>query len=136
MARGPRDEDRGGKTRGKVRGGTARCAARAISDAAARSDSYEYLTIDAHFHLALLQLTGNGRLVALVAELRRQTRLVGLATLSHTVELEISANEHHEWLDLLAEGRGEEAEILIHTHIGHVIGWWAGLAEEGVPSLR
>lgn len=30
-------------------------------------------------------------------------------------------------------GRGEEAEILIHTHIGHVIGWWAGLAEEGVP---
>lgn len=78
--------------------------ARATSDAAARSDFYEYLTIDAHFHLALLQLTGNGRLVALVAELRRQTRLVGLATLSHTVELEVSANEHHEWLDLLAGG--------------------------------
>lgn len=101
-----------------------------ISAAAARSDFGEYLAADSRFHLALLELVNNSRLVELVAELRQQTRLVGLATLSHTVELEISAHEHHELLDLLVAGRGEDAEKLMHNHIGHIIGWWAGLAEE------
>ncbi len=110
-----------------------RALAATISQAAERSDFYEYLTVDASFHLALVELTGNDRLVELVAELRRQTRLVGLVTLSHTVELEHSANEHHELLDLLEEGRGEDAESLMRIHVGHVMGWWAGLAEDLAP---
>jgi DNA-binding GntR family transcriptional regulator len=100
-----------------------------ITGAAARSDFHDYLTADAHFHLDLLKLTGNDRLVELVSELRKQTRLVGLATLSNTVELENSAHEHHELLDLLVAGRGADAEKLAYKHIGHVIGWWAGLPE-------
>ncbi len=112
-----------------------RALADTISAAAARSDFNEFLAADSEFHLALLELAGNERLLELVSELRRQTRLVGLATLSHTVELEMSANEHHVLLDLLVAGRGEDAEKLIFTHIGHVIGWWAGLPED-VPKAK
>ena len=55
--------------------------------------------------------------------------MVGLANLSHREELKISAMEHHELLDLLGEGRGVEADELMVRHIGHVLGWWAGVAE-------
>lgn len=101
-----------------------------ITASAATSDFREYLAADAQFHLRLLELTGNGRLVELVSELRKQTRLVGLVTLSNSVELASSAREHHELLDLLVAGRGADAEKLAYKHIGHVIGWWAGLPEE------
>lgn len=109
-----------------------------ISSAAERSDFYEYLSADADFHLALLELTGNRRLVDLVGELRRQTRLVGLVALRDTVELQRSAHEHHELIDLLVQGRGAEAQKLMHEHIGHVMGWWAGVPEAtaAVPPAR
>jgi DNA-binding GntR family transcriptional regulator len=55
--------------------------------------------------------------------------MVGLANLSHREELTISAMEHHELLDLLGQGQGEAAEELMVRHIGHVLGWWAGVAE-------
>ncbi len=103
--------------------------ASAISGAADRSDFYEYLRADTKFHLALLEVTGNRRLVDLVSELRRQTRLVGLVALRDTVELKRSAHEHHELIDLLVQGRGEQATALMHDHIGHVLGWWAGVSE-------
>ncbi len=88
-----------------------------------------YLSADTAFHLALLALTENGRLVDLVRELRQQTRMVGLTMLRHSEELKLSAHEHHELLDLLGEGNGEAAEKLMVRHIGHVLGWWSGLPE-------
>lgn len=108
---------------------------RALADdivaAAERSDFPEYLAADVAFHLALLSLVGNDRLIELVSELRRQTRMVGLALLADTEELRHSALEHHELLDLLAAGKADEARALMHTHIGHVLGWWAGHPENG-----
>lgn len=101
-----------------------------IVTSAAAGEFEEYLKADSAFHLALLQLTGNGRLVELVAELRRQTRMVGLVNLRHKEELRLSAQEHHELLDLLGRGEGAAAEKLMVRHIGHVLGWWAGVAEE------
>jgi DNA-binding GntR family transcriptional regulator len=101
-----------------------------IVTAAADVEFEDYLAADSEFHLALLRLTGNGRLVELVAELRKQTRMVGLANLSHREELKISAQEHHELLDLLGEGQGVAADKLMVRHIGHVLGWWAGVAED------
>ena len=100
-----------------------------IVSAAAEGEFDDYLAADSAFHLALLQLTGNGRLVELVAELRKQTRMVGLANLRHKEELRMSALEHHELLDLLGQGKGDAAEKLMVRHIGHVLGWWAGVAE-------
>lgn len=100
-----------------------------IVSTAAQGDLEGYLAADSAFHLALLKLVGNERLVELVAELRRQTRMVGLAGLRQTEVLQESAREHHRLLDLLAEGRGDAAEQFMSRHIGHVTGWWAGLAE-------
>jgi len=100
-----------------------------IVTAAAEAEFEDYLSADSAFHLALLQLTENGRLVEHVAELRKQTRMIGLANMSQTEELKISALEHHELLELLGEDQGEAAEKLMVRHIGHVVGWWAGVAE-------
>ena len=101
----------------------------AIVANAARGDLGAYLEADRAFHAALTDQAGNRRLTELVSDLRRQTRLPGLAGLLRTEELAKSAAEHHELLDLLAEGKGEDAERLMHQHIGHVIGWWAGRPE-------
>lgn len=105
---------------------------------AARNDRFQdYLDADVEFHLALLRTTGNQRLVDMVSELRKQTRMVGLMSLSHTKELDASAGEHNALLDLLADGKGHEAGALLARHIGHVLGWWAGMPEEAddVPVL-
>lgn len=105
-----------------------------ISAAAERSEFYEYLRADTDFHLALLETTGNRRLVNLVGELRRQTRLVGLVALRDSVELQRSAHEHHELIDLLVQGRGAQAQALMHDHVGHVVGWWSGRSESASES--
>jgi DNA-binding GntR family transcriptional regulator len=106
-----------------------RALADRIVTTAAQVEFENYLATDSAFHLALLELTGNGRLVELVAELRKQTRMVGLVNMSETEELKKSALEHHELLDLLVEGKGDAAEELMVRHIRHVLGWWAGNAE-------
>jgi DNA-binding GntR family transcriptional regulator len=100
-----------------------------ITESAALGDLEAYLAADSAFHTALLTLTGNDRLVELVAELRRQTRMVGLVDLRPSEELLRSAAEHQDLLDLLALGEGEAAERFMLHHIGHVLGWWAGIEE-------
>jgi DNA-binding GntR family transcriptional regulator len=100
-----------------------------IVSSAAEANFAEYFAADTAFHLALIELTGNRRLVGLVGELRSQTRMVGLAQLKDSAELEQSAREHHELLDLMVAGEAERAEALMHAHIGHILGWWAGRAE-------
>ena len=106
-----------------------RAEARAIVDTAAAADLPAYLAADRRFHLHLLRLTGNDRLVALVDDLRQQTRLVGLADLLGTPELAGSAVEHLLLLDLLASGDADSAAELMRVHIGHVTGSWSGHAE-------
>ncbi|MFD4420290.1 GntR family transcriptional regulator [Agromyces sp. NPDC058484] len=89
----------------------------------------DYLEADTAFHLALLELTGNVHLVAVVRELRAQTRLIGLVNVAGTDALARSALEHEELLGLLAGGDGDAAEALMRRHIGHVEGVWSGRAE-------
>jgi DNA-binding GntR family transcriptional regulator len=101
----------------------------AIVDGAAAEDLRAYLAADTTFHLHLLSLTGNDRLVRLVGDLRQQTRLVGLAGLLGSPELARSSAEHHTLLDLLAGDRPAAAEELMRHHIGHVTGWWSGRSE-------
>jgi len=55
--------------------------AQEIVDGARAGDLAQYTEADREFHLRLLGYSGNQRLVDLVAELRGQTRLVGLASL-------------------------------------------------------
>jgi len=108
---------------------------RALADrivrGAADEDLLVYLAADKEFHLALLGYLGNPMLVEVVADLRDRTRLVGLTSLLRTDQLRESALEHHRLLDLLVAGDAEGARALMHQHIGHVVGWWAGLEESG-----
>jgi DNA-binding GntR family transcriptional regulator len=100
-----------------------------IVTTAAQPDLAGYLRADSAFHLELLAVNGNRRLVAIVDELRKQTRMVGLAQLIDTVELKKSAAEHHRLLDLMSAGDADAAQALMYSHIGHVIGWWSGRSE-------
>jgi len=81
-----------------------------------------FIESDRDFHLGLLGLHGNGRLVAAVAELRSQTRMVHLAKMAKNGELQEAAGEHHLMLDLLERGEGEPLQELIVRHLGHVVG--------------
>jgi DNA-binding GntR family transcriptional regulator len=83
-----------------------------------------FIESDRDFHLGLLGLYGNLRLVELVRELRSQTRMVNLARMTQSPELLESAREHHLMLDLLERGDGEALEALTVKHLGHVVGWW------------
>jgi len=107
----------------------ARDGARRIATAAATGDLEAYLDEDRRFHLDLTALTGNPMLTAVVEDLRRRTRLPGLAALVGSAELAASAAEHEELLDAIASGDGDLAEAVMRRHIGHTRGWWAGTAE-------
>ncbi len=100
-----------------------------IVAAAEHGDFKGYLAADTSFHLGLLAVTDNRRLVETDAELRRQTRMVGLVAMRNSDELRRSAHEHHELLELFAKGDGAGAEALMVHHIRHARGWWAGRVE-------
>jgi DNA-binding GntR family transcriptional regulator len=97
----------------------------AIVDFAGEGDLIAYTEADRAFHIAVLEYSGNGRLVSLISELRAHTRLLGLAPLVATGKLRDMALEHVELVDLMAEGRAAEAQELMTRHIGHVRGEWA-----------
>lgn len=100
-----------------------------ISEHADAGNLTAFLEADREFHLGLLSLHGNARLLALVTELRSQTRMVGLVKMTNTPELSKSGREHHEMLDLIEQGEGEKLESLMGSHFAHVLAWWGPLAE-------
>ncbi|MFF7337895.1 GntR family transcriptional regulator [Streptomyces sp. NPDC008163] len=102
-----------------------RPVAEEIVEAARRHDILGYLEADRRFHLALLALAGNRRLVEEVGELRRRSRLFGLNRLSESGQLAASAEEHIELLDLVVAGDAEGAESCMLGHMSHVRSLWA-----------
>jgi DNA-binding GntR family transcriptional regulator len=96
-----------------------------IVEAASGGDLIQYVDADRDFHLTLLALCGNPRIVKTVAELRAHTRLYGLSRLARAGRLESSAAEHHTIVDRLAAGDGQSVEEVLARHIGHVRGKWA-----------
>lgn len=105
-----------------------RLADRIVAGAEAK-DLNAYLAADHAFHLLLLSYLGNPLLNEIVADIRERTRLVGLRNLLGTERLSISAGEHHQMLDLLEAHDAEGIRRLMHSHIGHVQGWWSGREE-------
>jgi DNA-binding GntR family transcriptional regulator len=92
-------------------------------------DLRSYLEADLEFHLALTRLLGNRLLVDTVADLRSRTRLVGLSDMLESKRLDESADEHLVLLQHLADGDAQAARELMHRHIHHTLGWWAGNSE-------
>jgi DNA-binding GntR family transcriptional regulator len=100
-----------------------------IENAAEAGDMSRYILADREFHLGLLELTGNARLVRLVGQLRDQTRVIGLAELAASGGLMASTREHREILRALQRRDGDAAEALMQAHIEHTRGIWAGRSE-------
>lgn len=94
-------------------------------DASRRNDFPEFLAKDTEFHLGLLKLLENEYLVQVARDLRQRTRMVGLVSVHNSPAVENSTLQHHKLLDLLVEGRGDEASEFMYRHIGHVSEIWA-----------
>lgn len=100
-----------------------------ITEAARVGELTSYLDLDRQFHLGLLELVGNRRLVAMVGQLRDQARMQGLQNLADQGELTRSGEEHIEMVDALESGDAESAAALMRRHLAHSRGIWAGRAE-------
>ena len=103
-----------------------RAMAQRIVDGAAAGDLVAYTEADREFHLRLLAYDGNPRLVDLVAELRGQTRLLGLTGMLATGALAENAREHLVLVDLVEARDAAGAEALMHAHIARTRTTWAG----------
>ncbi len=99
--------------------------AETIVDYAVAGDLVQYTEADRAFHIAILEFSGNKRLIALISELRSHTRLLGLAALAAAGKLRDSALEHVELIDLIEAGEAARAQELMTKHIGHVRTDWA-----------
>lgn len=101
-----------------------------IVEAAVKKDILAYVEADNAFHLALLALAGNQHLVEVVRDLRYRSRLYGVPALAEREELEPSARQHLELLDVVASGNAQTAKSLTHQHLSHIRGIWAGHPEK------
>ena len=102
-----------------------------IVSAAARGDLFAYVAADQRFHLALLGLSGNARLVETVRNLRARARLYGLRGLPDAAMLASSAREHLDLLDALVRGDAQAAERLMNHHLRHVRAIWSADQPQG-----
>ncbi|MFK0121336.1 GntR family transcriptional regulator [Streptomyces sp. NPDC090994] len=100
-----------------------------LTEAAREGDLVNFLDKDRQFHLGLLELLGNGRLVAMVAQLRDQARMQGLQKLADQGELTHSGEEHLTLVDAIEAGEADRAAELMRAHLAHSRGIWAGRAE-------
>ncbi|MBC9725132.1 GntR family transcriptional regulator [Streptomyces sp. TRM68367] len=100
-----------------------------ITEAARDGDLVSFLDRDRQFHLGLLELLGNRRLVAMVGQLRDQARMQGLQKLADQGELTQSGEEHIAIVDAIETGDSELATELMRKHLAHSRGIWAGRAE-------
>jgi DNA-binding GntR family transcriptional regulator len=88
-----------------------------IRECAQRHDLVGTMEADRAFHLTLLQILGNDRLVRIVARLRDETRLYGLRYLAEAGQLKASAAEHHEILEAVAKQNSARAAELMQHHL-------------------
>lgn len=100
-----------------------------LEETAAAGELQAFIAADMAFHLQLLGIAGNRRLVEEVRRLRGMARLSALHHLYEEGALSATAREHHALLDLVAAGDAEGAEGLMRQHLAHVRGVWAGRSE-------
>jgi len=106
-----------------------------LEAAAHRLDIPAFLMADREFHLSLLALTGNTRLVEIIGGLRDQTRIIGLQALVASGTLQASASEHRPILDAIRARNVDEARRVMTEHLEHTRRDWAGrsVADAGPP---
>ncbi|MFD7705964.1 GntR family transcriptional regulator [Streptomyces sp. NPDC059785] len=110
-----------------------RSVADEIVTTARDGDVTGFLDADRRFHIGLLGLCGNRRLVDTVTSMRDQTRLYGLENLAERGALNHSAHEHHDLLDAVADRDMERLEEIVRHHLLHTRSDWA---HEETPAPR
>lgn len=90
-------------------------------------DIAQFIDADRRFHLAVIELHGNRRLVAQVERLRNATLRYGLRTIPREL-LAANAREHHLILDATVAGDPAAAGRLIEQHVLSNRGVLAGRA--------
>jgi DNA-binding GntR family transcriptional regulator len=101
----------------------------ACDRAAVAGDIPAFLLADREFHLGLLGLSGNRRLVHLVGQLRDQTQLVGIRNLADAGKLAATAREHRPIVEAVRARDADAAQALMRAHLRHTRGSWAGRRE-------
>jgi len=89
-------------------------------------DATEFLARDRDFHLYLLALRGNERLVDIVRVLRDQTRLYGLGPGANRQLRVEAAHEHRDLVDRILHGDAAGAEDVMRRHLEHIQQDWYG----------
>jgi DNA-binding GntR family transcriptional regulator len=108
--------------------------AHACRQAAEDGDMTVFLEADRDFHLTMLGMLGNRRLVQLVEMLRDQTRLYGLHALAAEGRLVSTSQEHFDLLDAVLSGDPAAAGRQMIRHLQHVRGDWAAGADTLPPT--
>lgn len=98
-----------------------------IVRAVAREDVVAYLAADLAFHLGLLGVLGNERLVATVRSLRDRTRQLKLATQLGSDELQRTAESHVLLLDAMVADEPERLRQLMVEHLEHIRTDWGSV---------
>ncbi len=99
--------------------------AQRIVEGAQASDLVAYTEADRQFHLKLLSYAVNARISELVADLRANTRLFGLASMLERGELVDTAREHLSIVEAIESRDQQAVEIIMHEHIAQTRGKWA-----------
>jgi DNA-binding GntR family transcriptional regulator len=99
--------------------------ARRCTQAAEDRDLTVFLEADRDFHLSMLGLLDNGRLVQLVEMLRDQTRLYGMRALAEEGKLVTTSLEHFDLLEAVLSRDPDKAAAEMARHLAHVRGDWA-----------
>lgn len=110
-----------------------RADAKAIAKCARDRDLSGFLEADRIFHTRLIARTGNGRLCAMVAQLRDLARLYGLPRLVGSKVFMQSAHEHAQLLQAVEAGKAALAVQLITRHLEHTRDIWAEAAAKPKP---
>ena len=101
-----------------------RALAAEIARYAKQGSIEEYLQADRNFHLAVIEATGNSRLMEIVARLRSQARLFGLRKIAESGQLEASSRDHDDLLAAIEQRDPQRAEEIMRAHLGHVRTDW------------
>jgi DNA-binding GntR family transcriptional regulator len=97
-------------------------------------DLVTYLDADREFHLGLLSLLNNSRLVDIVGMLRNQSRLYDVGKLAQRGQLMENAREHSTIVEAIGSGDRRRTEALVTQHLLRTRKGWSGNGDD--PSLR
>jgi DNA-binding GntR family transcriptional regulator len=106
------------------------------AQAARDEDAPEFLDYDRRFHLTMLSLLNNSRLVTTVDRLRDLTRISGMRVLSRDKMLKQSAADHADLLDAIAAGNADAAQQIMRRHMAHGATGRSTSEDESGPNTR